>query len=92
MPVRRRATARPGVFPGGGGSGPRPRCAQPGGGATPRPGLFSQAIHSECLGWAKYRVEEMAALTQEVEAFLDRYHCHRPPLAFDPMRPPLMRG
>jgi len=27
-----------------------------------------------------------------VEAFLERYHYHRPHLAFEPMRPPLTRG
>ena len=53
---------------------------------------FNRTVRSECLGWAKYRVEEMPELTQEVEAFLERYHYHRPHLAFEPMRPPLNRG
>ena len=53
---------------------------------------FNRTLRSECLGWAKYRAEEMPGLSQEVEAFLERYHYHRPHLAFDPMRPPLTRG
>ncbi|MDQ2688559.1 MAG: integrase core domain-containing protein [Armatimonadota bacterium] len=53
---------------------------------------FNRTVRSECLGWAKYRVEELPELTQEVEAFLERYHYHRPHLAFTPMRPPLTRG
>lgn len=52
---------------------------------------FNRTVRSECLGWAKYRAEELRELTQEVEAFLDRYHYHRPHLAFDSMRPPLTR-
>ena len=53
---------------------------------------FNRTVRSECLGWSKYRVEELAQMTQEVEAFLERYHFHRPHLAFEPMRPPLTRG
>lgn len=53
---------------------------------------FNRTIRSECLGWAKYRIEEVPELTEQVEAFLERYHYHRPHLAFDPMRPPLTRG
>lgn len=53
---------------------------------------FNCTVRSECLGWSKYRLEEMPELMQEVEAFLDRNHYHRPHLAFDPMRPPLVRG
>jgi len=53
---------------------------------------FNRTVRSECLGWAKYRAEELPELTQDVEAFLERYHYHRPHLAFNPMRPPLTRG
>ena len=52
---------------------------------------FNRTVRSECLGWAKYRAQQLPELTQEVEAFLERYHFHRPHLAFDPMRPPLTR-
>ena len=52
---------------------------------------FNRTVRSECLGWAKYQAEELPQLTREVEAFLERYHYHRPHLAFEPMRPPLTR-
>ena len=48
---------------------------------------FNRTVRSEFLGRGKNRVEEMGELTQEVEAFLERYHYHRPHLAFDLMRP-----
>ena len=53
---------------------------------------FNRTVRRECLGWHKYRVEELPELTLVVEAFLERYHFHRPHLAFDPMRPPLRKG
>lgn len=53
---------------------------------------FNRTVRVECLGWHKYHVEELGDLTQQVEAFLDRYHYHRPHLAFTPMRPPLTRN
>lgn len=59
---------------------------------------FNRTVRKECLGWNKYRAEEIAALTPGVEAFPERYHYHRPHLyhqphlAFEPMRPPLSRA
>jgi transposase len=53
---------------------------------------FNRTVRKECLGWSKYHAEELPELTQQVEAFLERYHYHRPHLAFAPMRPPLTRG
>ena len=52
---------------------------------------FNRSVRKECLGWGKYGPEEIAGLTTEVETFLDRYHYHRPHLAFVPLRPPLTR-
>jgi hypothetical protein len=52
---------------------------------------FNRTVRNECLGWQKYRVDDLDDLTEQVEAFLERYHFHRPHLAFDPMRPPLNR-
>ena len=52
---------------------------------------FNRSVRKECLGWGTFRPEEIAHLTPEVEAFLERYHYHRPHLAFTPMRPPLTR-
>lgn len=52
---------------------------------------FNRTVRKECLGWAKYRPEEQAACQAQVEAFLMRYHYHRPHLALG-MRPPLQKG
>ena len=50
---------------------------------------FNRTLRKECLGWGKYAATEERRLWSQVEAFLDRYHYHRPHLAFEPMRPPL---
>jgi transposase len=50
---------------------------------------FNRTVRKECLGWGKYTSDELPSLTNEVEAFLWRYHYHRPHLSFKPMRTPL---
>ena len=50
---------------------------------------FNRTLRKECLGWSKYQPEDEKRLFPIVEAFLQRYHFHRPHLAFNPMRPPL---
>jgi transposase len=50
---------------------------------------FNRTLRKECLGWNKYKAEDATRLFPRVEAFLERYHYHRPHLAFEPMRPPL---
>lgn len=50
---------------------------------------FNRTVRSECLGWLKYRPDEIEELTGEVESFLWRYHHHRPHLGLDPLRSPL---
>ncbi len=50
---------------------------------------FNRTVRKECLGWHKYKSEEIPKMTCEVEKFLARYHYHRPHMAFEPMRPPL---
>lgn len=50
---------------------------------------FNRTVRKECLGWGKYKPQDAGRLLPHVEAFLKRYHYHRPHLAFDPMRPPL---
>jgi transposase len=52
---------------------------------------FNRTLRKECLGWAKYKPEDETRLFWQVEAFLERYHYHRPHLAFVPMRPPLQK-
>ncbi len=50
---------------------------------------FNRTLRKECLGWGKFKSEDAVRLFPQVEAFLERYHYHRPHLAFVPMRPPL---
>ena len=50
---------------------------------------FNRTVRNECLGWNTYSVQDAPRLIPQVDAFLHRYHFHRPHLAFDPMRPPL---
>jgi transposase len=50
---------------------------------------FNRTVRKECLGWSKYQVPDLVRLVPRVEAFLERYHYHRPHLGFEPMRPPL---
>ena len=50
---------------------------------------FNRTLRKECLGWGTYRADDLARLTTEVDAFLARYHYHRPHLGLSPMRPPL---
>ena len=51
---------------------------------------FNRTLRSECLGWITYQPAEIASLVPCVEQFLERYHYHRPHLAFQPIRPPLL--
>ena len=48
-------------------------------------------VRKECLGWAVYKADDGPRLLTQVEAFLERYHFHRPHLAFVPLRPPLQK-
>ena len=50
---------------------------------------FNRTLRKECLGWGTYRAADLARVTPEVDAFLARYHYHRPHLGLSPMRPPL---
>lgn len=50
---------------------------------------FNRTLRKECLGWGTYRAADLARLIPEVDAFLARYHYHRPHLGLSPMRPPL---
>ena len=50
---------------------------------------FNRTLRKECLGWGTYRGADLTRLIPEVDAFLARYHYHRPHLGLSPMRPPL---
>ena len=51
---------------------------------------FNRTVRKECLGWSKYRVEQLPECTEMVESFLKRYHYHRPHMSLG-MKPPLQR-
>lgn len=50
---------------------------------------FNRTLRKECLGWGTYQATDLTRLIPEVDAFLARYHYHRPHLGLSPMRPPL---
>ncbi len=52
---------------------------------------FNRTLRKECLGWIKYKPNEIPELTTYVENFLLRYHYHRPHIGLG-MKPPLERG
>lgn len=49
---------------------------------------FNRTLRKECLGWSKYKPNEIPELTAYVENFLNRYHYHRPHIGLG-MKPPL---
>lgn len=49
---------------------------------------FNRTVRKECLGWTKYRVNEIPELNTYVETFLNRYYYHRPHIGLG-MKPPL---
>lgn len=49
---------------------------------------FYRTVRKECLGWAKYRVTQLSECQDMAEAFLKRYHYHRPHMG-KAMIPPL---
>jgi hypothetical protein len=51
---------------------------------------FNRTVRKECLGWGKYKPNEIPKLTQVVNQFLDRYHYHRPHIGLG-MKVPLER-
>ena len=49
---------------------------------------FNRSLRKECLGWAKYKPEDIPTLTKELNDWLNYYHTRRPHLSLG-MRPPL---
>jgi transposase InsO family protein len=49
---------------------------------------FNRTVRKECLGWSKYKINQLKECTEMVESFLERYHYHRPHMSLG-MRPPL---
>ncbi|MFH1561313.1 MAG: integrase core domain-containing protein [Patescibacteria group bacterium] len=52
---------------------------------------FNRSLRKECLGWIKYKPNQVEELNQMVLNYLDRYHYHRPHISLG-MRPPLERS
>jgi len=52
---------------------------------------FNRMVRKECLGWIKYRINQLQDCTNLVEAFLDDYHYDRPHMGKG-MKPPLSRS
>lgn len=50
---------------------------------------FNRTVRKECLGWTKYRYNQLEQCQKMVEIFLNRYHYHRPHMGIG-MRPPLI--
>ena len=50
---------------------------------------FNRTVRKECLGWSKYRIDQLSECTEMVESFLKRYHYHRPHMGIG-MKPPLL--
>lgn len=53
---------------------------------------FNRTVRAELLGWDEYRPAQIPALQKQADAFLERYHYHRPHLGLKPLRPPLADG
>jgi len=51
---------------------------------------FNRSLRKECLGWIKYKHNQVDELNNMVLNYLDRYHYHRPHISLG-MRPPLER-
>lgn len=44
---------------------------------------FNRSLRKECLGWSKYRLNQLPELTKEVEQYLTWYHERRPHLGLN---------
>lgn len=52
---------------------------------------FNRTVRKECLGWRRYNATDLPSCRAAVEAFLERYHYHRPHLGLG-LRTPLKKG
>lgn len=52
---------------------------------------FNRSLRKECLGWGKYKRQDLLAMTREVESYLKYYHEERPHISLG-MKPPLEDG
>ena len=49
---------------------------------------FNRSLRKECLGWTKYKTNQLPELTKELEIYLTWYHHRRPHIGLN-MKPPL---
>ena len=49
---------------------------------------FNRSLRKECLGWTKYKTNQLPELTKELETYLTWYHHRRPHIGLN-MKPPL---
>jgi len=52
---------------------------------------FNRTVRKECLGWGRYTPQDRERCQAAVDAFLERYHYHRPHLGLG-LHPPLEKG
>lgn len=52
---------------------------------------FNRTVRKECLGWGRYSAADLPSCQEAAEAFLMRYHYHRPHLGLG-LRTPLSKG
>ena len=52
---------------------------------------FNRTVRKECLGWQKYRLQDLPECQKMVELFLERHHYHRPHMGLR-MNTPLRKG
>jgi transposase InsO family protein len=52
---------------------------------------FNRTVRKECLGWGHYSAADLPSCRETAEAFLMRYHYHRPHLGLG-LRTPLSKG
>lgn len=48
---------------------------------------FNRTVRKECLGWIKYKANELVNCTEMIESFLERYHTHRPHMGLNMQTP-----
>lgn len=48
---------------------------------------FNRTVRKECLGWSKYRVDQLPSLTQELTDYLVYYHTKRPHMSLNMKTP-----
>ena len=48
---------------------------------------FNRTVRKECLGWVKYKRNQLNDCTEMIESFLERYHSHRPHMGLNMQTP-----